>query len=133
MPPAPKPPGQRRRRNAAPSNHVLPDRCDEPVPRWPYGGKPPKLWRDLWHRPIAHVWHAQAIPPTVVARYCLASEAFALEPTAAMGSVLGGLEAALGLTPLALSRLHLRVEPAAEAKAGDDPYAELRARIEAEA
>ena len=132
MPAASKPPGQRRRRNAATSNDVLPESCDLPVPRWPYPGATPKLWRDLWHRPIANVWHAQQIGPEVVARYVLTTTRYVEEPSAALGTVLGGLEASLRLTPLALSRLHLKVEPAPEPDdRADDPYAEMRARLEA--
>jgi hypothetical protein len=133
MPAESKPPGQRRRRNIAAPHDVLPaEGCGLAAPRWPYAGAAPKLWRDLWNRPIAVVWHAQAIPPSVVARYVLAAIAFSGEPTAAMGSVLNGLETSLGLTPLALARLHLRVEPTPETKALDDPYADLRASMEAD-
>ncbi len=109
MPPLPKPPEQRRRRNAAPSYDVLPlEGPKRRSPDWPLGEPnvaEVALWRDLWSRPVAVAWHSQRIPPVVVARYVrmLVEQPF--------HASLSGLEAALGLTPAALARLHLRVEP----------------------
>jgi hypothetical protein len=119
MPPVSKPPEQRRRRNAAPSFDTLPaSGPGRRAPNWPLGEATPAetaLWRDLWSRPIAAAWHSQRIAPIVIARYVrtvLASPSHA---------ALTAMEAGLGLTPAALARLHLRVEPATE----PEPVAEL--------
>lgn len=110
MPPLPKPPEQRRRRNPAPSFDTLPaSGPGRRAPTWPLGEPNPAelaLWRDLWGRPIAAAWHAQRTAPVIVARYVRVVLA---NPSAA---VLAPMEAALGLTPASLARLHLRVEEA---------------------
>ena len=65
------------------------------------------LWRDLWHRPVAVIWHSQQIPPSVVARYVALAT---MVPTAAISAQLMALENALALTVAAMARLRLRVE-----------------------
>lgn len=112
MAPVPKPTPQRRRRNAAPSDAILP--AEGPKirpPAWPLADPNPAqraLWSDLWSRPIAVVWHSQRIPPSVIARYV----ALAVQPpTPALSAQLMALENGLGLTVAAMARLRLRVEP----------------------
>jgi len=110
--PVRNPPAQRRRRNAAPSDAVLPPTCALRPPKWPLGvanEAQAALWRDLWHRPVAQIWHAQRIPPSVVARYVALAT---VTPTAAISGQLMALENALALTPAAMARLRLRVEEA---------------------
>jgi hypothetical protein len=113
--------------------------CPIPAPPWPYG-KPSadelSLWRDLWSRPIAAMWHAQRIPPVVVSRYVAAWFREAADPKAHLGSTLARLEGELALTPGALARLHLKVAPAAETAApaaNGAALAEARRRWEAKA
>lgn len=68
--PAPKPDGQRRRRNAAPTTLRLPAegrRGD--VPTWPLLGRAPRLWAELWALPQAAAWehlHLQRLVATYV-------------------------------------------------------------------
>ena len=106
----PLPAAQRRRRNAAPSDAVLRPSCRLRPPKWPLVASneaQAALWRDLWHRPVALVWHSQRIPPSVVARYVVLA---CMTPTAAISSQLTTMETQLGLTPAAMARLRLRVE-----------------------
>ena len=123
-----------RRRNAAPSYATLP--AAGPgirAPRWPFGTPREDeavLWRDLWGRPAAAMWHAQRIAPAIVARYCrmLASE---MAGAPRHGAALSRLEGDLGMTPAALARLHLRVEvPEPSVLARIDHYAAERRRRE---
>lgn len=55
--PAPKPEGQRRRRNAVPGTLRLPAEGRPGVaPTWPLLGRAPRLWADLWKLPQAAAW-----------------------------------------------------------------------------
>lgn len=88
--------------------------CKRTPPAWPLGEPTPdeaKLWRDLWRRPIAAMWWAQRVPPVIIRRYVQALVRDANDPKAKLGSTLARLEGELGLTPGALARLHLKVEP----------------------
>jgi hypothetical protein len=123
-----------RRRNAAPSYATLPAAGSGiRAPKWPFG-KPREdeaaLWRDLWSRPVAAMWHAQRIAPVIVARYCrMLTTEMAGPPR--HGAALSRLEGDLGLTPAALARLHLRVEvPEPSGVTRIDHYADERARRE---
>ncbi|MFI5258311.1 MAG: hypothetical protein ACHQ01_01690 [Candidatus Limnocylindrales bacterium] len=74
------------------------------APPWPFGTPSEAesaLWRDLWRRPVAHLWRSQFIAPAVVARYVRV-----LVANPAAGS-LAQMESGLGLTPAALARLHV--------------------------
>jgi hypothetical protein len=120
-----KPPEQLRRRNAPEQWTVLPaEGCRLSVPKWP-DGTPTKaegdLWKRLWSLPVACWWHDQRLEPSIVARYV--SLRFA-KPALA---VLSRIEGELGLTPAALLRMRLVVEPPeSEPEQGPDPYAHLK-------
>lgn len=120
-----KPADQLRRRNAPETWTVLPpEGCLLPVPKWPAGrasADESALWRDLWSSPIAAWWHEQRVTPNVVARYVRLSLA---KPEHA---AVGQIERELGLTPAAMLRLRLVVEPAEEeAERPASPYGHLR-------
>lgn len=124
--PAPlKAPGQLRKRNRAELCTVLPpEGCSTAPPSWPNGTATKDeadLWGRLWKLPIAAWWHEQQIEPYVVARYVrLAIE----KPQHASVSTL---ETALGLTPAAMLRMRLVVEPEeGTPNAGPSPYQHLR-------
>jgi hypothetical protein len=89
------------------------------APKWPLGDAAPEelaTWRDLWRRPVAILWHEQATAPQLVARYVRLLHA---KPGS---SALTPMENALALTPMAMARLHLRVEPDAKPpRAKPDP------------
>ena len=99
-------------------------------PAWPFDGPTvdeQALWRDLWRRPVAHLWRSQHIAPMVVARYVRV-----LVRNPASGS-LAQMESALGLTPASLTRLRVQFEApspplSAEAEAR---IAAARRRLEA--
>jgi hypothetical protein len=119
-----KPPEQLRRRNPPEQWTSLPaEGCKLPVPKWPNGGKATALWTSLWRLPVAAYWHEQHIEPSVVARYV----------TLALGKpdspAVSKLETELGLTPAAMLRMRLVVEPAEDEGQGDEPdhYGHLRA------
>jgi hypothetical protein len=99
--------------------------CSLPVPKWPAGvaaKDEAELWRRLWVTPVAAWWHEQQTPVTVVARYVRLSLAKPEHAT------VGQLERELGLTPAAMLRMRLMVEPPEEApERRPDPYAHLRA------
>jgi hypothetical protein len=123
-----------RHRAAAPSYSTLPASVSGlRTPSWPLGEASAdelRLWRDLWHRPVAALWHAQRVAPAIIARYCRMLVADTSGPSRA-GAALSRLEGDLGLTPAALARLHLRVEePAPTLAAVVSPYAAERARRE---
>jgi hypothetical protein len=125
LPKQAKPSEQLRRRNRPESWVVLPAAgCKRPVPKWPAGAAAKdeaELWKRLWVSPVAAWWHEQQTPPTVVARYVRLSLAKPEHAT------VGQLERELGLTPAAMLRMRLMVEPPEEEAApGPDPYAHLR-------
>jgi hypothetical protein len=119
-----KSPDQLRRRNPPEQWTSLPaEGCKLPTPKWPGPTrKAPELWARLWRLPIAAYWHEQRIEPSVVARYVMLSTSKPESPA------VSRLEGELGLTPAAMLRMRLVVEPPEEAKAEEpDHYAHLRA------
>jgi hypothetical protein len=108
--PAPKPDGQRRRRNASPSTVRLPSSGRTgPIPRWPLDEPPARVWAELWRLPQAVAWeklHLQRI----VARYATKLE-IAEEPDASVGAQteVRQLEDRLGLSPMAMLRLRWEI------------------------
>ena len=112
--PPPKPAGQRRRRNAAPSTVRLPASGREGrPPRWPLAGSLPvearALWRSLWATPQAAAWERLGWT-RVVARYALVL--LAAEAPGAAAAMLGEarqLEDRLGLSPMSMLRLRWEV------------------------
>jgi len=133
MPADPRKPATHRR-GGAPSYSTLPSRGPgRRAPTWPFGDPSSDeltLWRDLWTRPVAVVWYAQRVAPAIVARYCRMYVVEMAGPPR-HGAALSRLEGDLGLTPAALARLHLKVEPAADPSlALVDHYAAERARRE---
>lgn len=112
--PAPKPEGQRRRRNAAPSSLRLPaEGRSGPVPTWPLLGRAPRLWADLWSLPQAAAWERLQLQ-RLVAKYVqdsvdvaslrslLARSGEVPSQYGTLKNRLDKLEAELGLTPMGL-------------------------------
>lgn len=112
--PAPKPEGQRRRRNAAPTTLKLPaEGRSGNVPTWPLLGRAPRLWADLWRLPQAAAWERLQMH-RLVAKYVQDSHDVGElrklmvrtgEPPAQYASLksrVDRLEAELGLTPTGL-------------------------------
>jgi hypothetical protein len=80
------------------------------------------LWAQLWRLPIGEYWHAMRISPSVVERYVTLAQERPESPS------VSKLETELGLTPAALLRMRLVVEPPEpEYEPGPDPYAHLKA------
>jgi len=115
MGPAPKPGGQRRRRNAPLANTVkLPaEGRAGPPPAWPLGGRQSAaltvLWAQLWATPQAVAWEQLGWTRVVgrYARFLLKAE----QPlaSAALQAEVRQLEDRLGLTPLSLLRLRWEI------------------------
>jgi hypothetical protein len=119
-----KPAGQLRRRNAPEQWTSLPaEGCKLRAPKWPRDGRAPELWARLWRLPIAALWHSMRIEPSVVARYVVLSAERPDSPA------VSRLETELGLTPGAMLRLRVVVEPTESEQESDapDPYQHLRA------
>jgi hypothetical protein len=122
-----KPADQLRRRSAPETWTILPAAgCSIVAPKWPLekaSKSEADLWKRLWSAPVACWWHEMALEPMVVSRYVRLSIA---KPEHASVS---RLESELGLTPAALQRLRLVVEPVdpdRDAPAAADPYAHLK-------
>lgn len=95
--------GRRPAEGSATTLPTRPSRLKAPV--WPFGTPSEAesaLWRDLWRRPVAHLWRSEHIAPMVVARYVRV-----LVANPAAGS-LAQMESGLGLTPASLGRLHVQ-------------------------
>lgn len=110
--PAPKPNGQRRRRNAPMANTVkLPAEGRQgKAPSWPMGGRAPKLWGELWATPQAAAWERLGWS-RVVARYVMVL-GLCEDPDTTSAALLGEarqLEDRLGLSPMAMLRLRWEV------------------------
>lgn len=110
--PAPKPADQRRRRNPPTANTLkLPaeGRQGEPPP-WPFGGRTPNLWPELWATPMAVAWERFGWV-RFVARYVrvvLRAER-TLHPSDLAEA--RQMEDRLGLSPMALLRLRWEITP----------------------
>jgi hypothetical protein len=119
-----KPADQLRRRNPPEQWTTLPaEGCALAIPKWPHEGAAPELWKRLWKLPVAAYWHEQRIEPHVVARYVtLAAE----KPES---PAVSKLETELGLTPAAMLRMRLVVEPTEPEDEHEelDHYSHLRA------
>lgn len=127
--PAPKPDGQRRRRNATVAMTQLPTRREGPVPSWPLAGGRPDTWDALWVLPQAVAWE-RARSERVVARYALLLDKVE-SGLVALAPEVRQLEDRLGLTPMAMLRLRWEVaaDEVAEARADrDKPKATPRPR-----
>jgi hypothetical protein len=97
--------GRRPAEGSATTLPTVPSRLK--APPWPFGTPSEAeltLWKDLWRRPVAHLWRAQFIAPMVVARYVRV-----LVANPAAGS-LAQMESGLGLTPASLGRLKVSFE-----------------------
>lgn len=112
--PAPKPPEQRRRRNATVAMTRLPaSGRSGPAPKWPIGRADKEesaVWRQVWATPQAVAWERLGWTRTV-ARYvrCLvASEK--PDAAAALLAEVRQLEDRLGLSPMAMLRLRWEVD-----------------------
>lgn len=104
--PAPKPAGEKRRRNATPDSLKLPSegRRGDPPP-WPLRAPEPEFWAELWGTPHAVAWERLGWT-RVVARYAVVlgmCEA-ELAPITAF-SEARQMEDKLGLTPMSMKRL----------------------------
>lgn len=113
MPPVPKHPSERRRRNATVPMTQLPAGGREgPAPEHPFKEALPEelaWWRKLWRLPQAVAWerHNQALP---VARYCRVLAVFEAGSTSApVMAECRQLEDRLGLNPVAMQRLRWEV------------------------
>lgn len=114
--PAPKPNGERRRRNAPRANTVkLPaaGRHGAPPP-WPFPTITPRGWAEIWTRPQAVMWEAMGVEK-VVARYVdlqakVADPGFSESGSAAFWAQLVALEDRLGLSPMAMMKLQWEIE-----------------------
>jgi hypothetical protein len=120
LPTVPRKPGEQLRRRNPPEQWTsLPaEGCKLAVPKWPGPEKPaqqPPLWARLWKLPVAAYWHETKIEPSVVARYVT------LAATKPESPAVSRLEAELGLTPAAMLRMRLVVEPAEETSTAAEP------------
>ena len=109
--PAPKPAGERVRRNAPMANTVkLPSEGrTKPAPIWPFGDEPPAIWAELWSTPQAVAWERLGWT-RVVARYCRVVAAAEAQPDkAAIQTAALQMEDRLGLTPMSMLRLRWEV------------------------
>jgi hypothetical protein len=109
--PPPKPADQRRRRNAPLANtvHLPAEGRQGPPPPWPYPGRAPALWAQLWATPQAVMWERQGWT-RFVARYARLLPA--AEKTGARITTLAEvrqMEDRLGLTPVSMLRLRWEV------------------------
>lgn len=110
--PAPKPDGQRRRRNAPLANttHLPAAGRVGPAPVWPLASAEPLFWADLWAIPQAVMWERLGWV-RVVARYAaLVRATEAPKCSALIFGEVRQLEDRLGLSPMAMLRLRWEVE-----------------------
>jgi hypothetical protein len=119
--PPPAPEATRRRRNHTPGVRQLPagGRPGAP-PSWPLTARPNddevSLWDELWHSPQAVAWQDMGAGlARVVARYVrwtvAAEVGIPADVATSALAELRQLEDRLGLTPMALARLHWTIEP----------------------
>jgi hypothetical protein len=104
--PAPKPAGEKRRRNASPDTLKLPSEGRHgDTPEWPLKAVEPEFWEELWKTPHAVAWERLGWT-RVVARYALVLEMCEVDgaPITAF-SEARQMEDKLGLTPMSMKRL----------------------------
>lgn len=89
---------------------VLPSRGRQgDTPKWPLGGRPPKVWGELWELPQAVAWE-QLRMERVVARYAQKLvRAEKPDAPAAILSEVRQLEDRLGMSPMAMLRLRWEI------------------------
>lgn len=140
--PAPKPEGQRRRRNAAPTTLKLPAEGRRGnVPTWPLLGRAPRLWAELWRLPQAAAWerlqmhrlvakYVQDSHDVATLRSQLTKVGEAPAQYASLKSRLDRLEAELGLTPMGLmkNRWEIVADEVAERRDEQPPAAQASPR-----
>lgn len=129
MPQTPKPPGQRRRRNAdQPQWRALPGEGRKGRPP----GLPPKRpawlkltrdwWKSIWASPMATAWLPSDVPTLVrLARIVEADNRG--EATASLLAEARQLEDRFGLSPMARRRLQWEVARAGDGASGGPPPA----------
>ena len=115
--PAPKPDGQRRRRNATVAMTQLPARREGKPPAWPLACDEAVAWPELWSLPQAVAWE-RSRSERVVARYAMLLEKVE-GGNVMLAAEVRQLEDRLGLTPMAMLRLRweVAVDEVAEARA----------------
>jgi hypothetical protein len=118
MPPYPKDPAQRRRRNKPEERRSLPAGGRQgKAPAWPIDGEPSpaaaKLWAGLWSTPQAVAWE-ELEWSRFVARYVLIVLAAESGESKAWPEARQ-MEDRLGLTPMAMLRLRWQIGEPAEA------------------
>ena len=108
--PAPKPAGQRVRRNVVAGTIRLPRAGRAgPAPDWPLSGKAPKVWHEVWQTPQAIQWEHQGLE-RVVARYCrVLVAAERANAAAATLAEVRQMEDRLGLSAMAMKRLQWEI------------------------
>jgi hypothetical protein len=115
MPPLPKPPGERRRRNTTgvKPDHLLPtDGRVGPLPHCPIklGEVGHEVWRWLWSTPQATKWHIDAarLPLARLAMHYeeLINETEDRQYRANLSKLIEGIEDRWGLSPKAMTTMH---------------------------
>ncbi len=128
--PAPKPPGQRRRRNKGPKAQSLPPPSSaRKAPVLPGSSKllpaTRQWWRTVWGSPMAGVY-LDADVPTLVRLAGLVDRVGRGDQAYRLPSEIRALEDRFGLSPLARRRLQWEVEQATEQpdehEGGDDRW-----------
>lgn len=125
-----------RRRN--PTDRVLPAEGRKGrVPKWPSGHDPnpaeKAMWRRLWALPQAVAWQDTPGVSEVLERYvrvsCAVSKDLDTDGTAkaALLAQLRGLEADLGLSPVALARLRWTIEETTSSTRPPAPVRRIKA------
>lgn len=127
--PAPKPAGQKRRRNKdtfATTKIPAAGLGDGPLPEWPSGilaRKPPKamvaIWESLWAKPQAYIWDRQHLHD-IVARYVVNRYLLTKNPSLSLkdATELRMMEDRLGLNSAAMLKLRWEIEDAEQEEPG---------------
>lgn len=119
MPPTPKPPGQRRRRNKdAPKGRKLAVSSQKRAPELPNQGQMQERtviwWRRIWDSPMAAAWLDSDVS-TLERMADLVDIAHKGEASAGVLGEIRALEDRFGLSPLARRRLQWEIDQAAVA------------------
>jgi hypothetical protein len=121
MPPLPKPPALRRRRNRVLGAVVLPAEGRQgPIPRLPtrktsegetrpWHPRTRRWWRDVWRSPMATQYDALAVYDLLALAELM--DQFWREPTARLAAEISRCGQGYGLTPADRARLHWTIEP----------------------